>query len=259
MEIKAVTPRRAMHLLGTTCLIALCTPMLSPGQAAEGCKTEPLKTEVRLQTEYPDVLQALWDLGSRANICMAIETFDAQLAERPVKLSRGTGTAGALIRELLHGAPGYCLAAKSSVVSVGPCSRTGATWLDERIRTMSMGRSSLQSVSNGLYLQLRDQIRPMKGYGGHFPSGDLSDYVGPYHLQNTPVRQILNRLVADSKGALWLNTMPIGRAPRKPKSLPPRFWVVRQYADPMAGKMIGGDASAIRANFAASSLKKRAN
>ncbi len=76
---------------------------------------------------------------------------------------------------------------------------------------------------------LEEQIKPSKGYAGHFRVADSADLVGPFDEKERTVRELLNLVVSSSKGAAWVTTAPYDK---KTPTAPGMFWTILEYSDP---------------------------
>jgi len=57
--------------------------------------------------------------------------------------------------------------------------------------------------------------------------GDVKDLVGPFDEKDKTVRELLNLIVASSKGAAWITTTPYIQT----SSPPDAFWKILEYSD----------------------------
>jgi hypothetical protein len=245
-----------MHQNSRVLLIAALAVWAFPAAAwAGGCVANPMAVQVNVERQYPNLLRAIYDLALRSKICFAIEVLSKAIVDRPVHQTFGSGAAGAILKEWIHQLPEYCLTQRGALVSLQPCARQQRTWLDQRILSLDMKRTFVQSMSFGLYMTLRSEVVHQRAFAGSFPSGLLDDLIGPYRLRNLTVRELLDRFILDSSGSLWITTQPYLRCvPRA--VLPPgcsyspgRFWEIREYADPHAGRFVEFDERAIREQF----------
>jgi hypothetical protein len=184
--------------------------------------TAPLATaQIQGETIFKGVLA----FGVANRICLGIEIGNSSLLQSPISLDLSDITALAAVRKALDGQPGYSIVGDGLLsvrATAGP-----ATWLDVRIQLFKIPRTDVQTASNALFLSLQQQIRPREGYAGHFRMGDIKDVVGPFDEKDKTVRELLNLIVASSKGALWITTRPHLQA----SSPPDAFWRILEYSD----------------------------
>jgi len=198
-------------LLGAPALKAQCA---SP--------TAPLATT---QIQGGTLFEALLAFGVANKICLGIQFDSNDLLQSPINLQVSNVTAAAVVRNALDACPRYSIAT-DGILSVrttaGP-----ATWLDVRIHLFKIVRTDVQTASNVLSMYLQDEVKPRKGYGGHFRMGDVKDLVGPFDEKDKTVRELLNLIVASSKGAAWITTTPYIQT----SSPPDAFWKILEYSD----------------------------
>jgi hypothetical protein len=70
-------------------------------------------------------------------------------------------------------------------------------------------RGSVEEITAALYMQLRLRLNPaITGFAGHHPTGDIEDLVGPISESNRSIRYLLNTIVSESKGGVWIARIP---------------------------------------------------
>jgi hypothetical protein len=88
----------------------------------------------------------------------------------------------------------------------------------------------VQAYSLGLHMHFLQQTHRYTGaFAGHFRPGSVLDEIGPYHLVNMTVRQVLNKIVADSQGAIWIALRP--EPVFTPQSLSSPFWSIIEHGE----------------------------
>jgi hypothetical protein len=74
----------------------------------------------------------------------------------------------------------------------------------------------------GLEMRLESDLNPkITGFAGDYRSGDLYNLVGPFKEHNRTIRQLLDQIVAESKGGAWILPAEDTRA-----------WEILEYRDP---------------------------
>lgn len=187
--------------------------------------TSPTALLATAQIQGGTLFEGLLAFGVANKICLGIEFDSHDLLQSPISLQLSNITAVAAVRNALHSHPRYSTAS-TGVLSVRTTARP-ATWLDVRIHLFKILRTDVQTASNVLSMSLQDEIRPRKGYGGHFRMGDVKDLVGPFDKKDKTVRELLNLIVASSKGAVWITTRPYIQTSSPPEA----FWKILEYSD----------------------------
>lgn len=168
----------------------------------------------------------LVDFGRTHKICMGIEIDSDELLRSPVDLEVPNAKGSTVAHLVIEAHPRYSVAA-DGLILIRPRKRA-ASWLDFRIHRFNIPRTTVQDASNVLYMFLHGQIEPRGGYAGHFPVMDNTDLVGPFDEKERTVRELLNRIVTSSKGAIWVTTAPYDKTT---PSAPGRFWTILEYSD----------------------------
>lgn len=206
------------------CAVGVLSSLLGAPSLKAQCAspTAPLAT-ARIQGGT--LFEALLAFGVANKICLGIEFDSNDLLQSPISLQLSNITAVAAVRNALHSHRRYSIAT-DGLLSVRTTAGR-ATWLDVRIHLFKIVRTDVQTASNVLFMYLQDEIKPRKGYGGHFRMGDVKDLVGPFDKKDKTVRELLNLIVASSKGAVWITTKPYVQA----SSPPDAFWKILEYSD----------------------------
>ena len=93
------------------------------------------------------------------------------------------------------------------MVLITPARTVKRSWLDTRVPRFKCSRATVAAASNLLRMELQIAEKPelaKGGFAGHFRPGDLTDFVGPFDVQNATVRDLLDLIVGSSKGGIWL-------------------------------------------------------
>ncbi len=202
------------------------------------CMPAGLQAECRIERPLDQIIPAyeaelrpltvhIHNLGRLTQVCFGIEAIPPTILAPVGKLILRNVTLGQALSKLLAGLPGVRVEEAGGVVLIRPRSPQRHDWLDESIGQFQSRRDSLQTISNLLFMTLAVQADPgVPGFAGSYPPGDTTDLVGPFHEENQSLRKLLNLLLLNSKGGIWVtDAISQYRAdiPRKP------FWVFLQY------------------------------
>ena len=194
----------------------LATPMPAAGQ----CIANPLTAAPRnIDIRTGSVLEALVDFGQTNSVCFGIEVMDHRLATTGVDWHQA-----APLRDLLHSTlsnvEGYRFQARDHMVSISPARSGAPTWLDAKIPEFSATRrADVQSLNNLLFMDLALVENPRHGgFAGDYLGGDPQDQIGPLNEHDQSVRNLLDLIVASSKGGLWITVGRYGRSRPSPAS-----------------------------------------
>lgn len=205
--------------------VLLCTPA---GLQAE-CRIErPLdQTIPEYEAEPRSLTVHIHNLSRLTQVCFGVEAIAPTMIAPVEKLILRNVTLGQALSKLLAGLPGVRVEEAGGVVLIRPRTPQRHDWLDESIGKFQSRRDSLQTISNLLFMTLAVQADPgVRGFAGSYPPGDTTDLVGPFHEENQSLRKLLNLLLLNSKGGIWVtDAISQYRAdiPRQP------FWVFQQY------------------------------
>jgi hypothetical protein len=156
------------------------------------------------------LIDALLLFAQREHIPMSIEYIDEQALTENVSVhTKDTTVAGLL--SLILPPSGYTWSERYGVIDVthvgAPIGR--ANLLDHVIPTFDIPRSSLDEFSFELEMALKHDLNPEAGgFGGDYISIGPPVFVGPFHLREASVREILSRAARQEGLAAWVVTVP---------------------------------------------------
>lgn len=200
--------------------------------AGAGCRTDGLPLVVpHYRTEAASIVEALVLLGRDTHICFGFRGLDRSAFATQVHLDLTGASVEHVISTVLKGANGYSFEQSSHgiVLIKGSTLNTGGSLFDYVISTYAVPRTSLNTASNALKLQLMADLNPaIGGFAGSYAAGDVTDLIGPMEVRGQPVGEILNLIVSASKGGMWLETVPDTGADRmRPEGL----WRIIEYTE----------------------------
>lgn len=205
------------------------------------CMPAALQAECRIERPLDQIILAyeaesrsltvhIHNLGRLTQVCFGVEAIPPTMIAPVEKLNLRNVTLGQALSQLLAALPGIQVEEAGGVVLIRPGSPQQHDWLDESIGKFQSRRDSLQTISNLLFMTLLVQADPgVRGFAGSYPPGDTTDFVGPFHEENQSLRKLLNLLLLESKGGIWVTdgiSQHRADIPRKP------FWVFQQYQRP---------------------------
>ncbi len=149
-------------------------------------------------------LAALVRFGSENHISFGIESL-ASDPRPPINTIPTETTAQAAILKIIGAPQHYPLSCVNDVVLIRDDRVPTPMWLSRRIPTFRTPRVSLKLASAALGDQLGSLLNPrQQGYAGSILDSIPPNLVGPFEIKAAPVRYILCRLIAGSKGAVWV-------------------------------------------------------
>jgi hypothetical protein len=171
-------------------------------------------------------------LGEQERVPLGIEYVSREALEKPITEGFHNTTVGGILERLLGGGKGYTWRVQDGVLDVSHKSvATGkANLLNHVLPTFVIRRCLVADASNVLCMSLNSQLHPeVTGYAGDYNPGNPQDLIGPLEMQNTPVRQILNRLVSANNRAAWVIRVQPGCLGQLP---PGGLWKIIEYENP---------------------------
>lgn len=199
--------------------------------AAAGCRTsQPLEYVVPNFQAHTTIVQAIYQLGRETGICFGIRPVDRSIFEKTITISVSEVSAASLLNQILGEVEGYYWTQHpSGIVNIGLRNvNSSASVFSYKIPRFTTPRTSVQSASNVLRMEvLRIQNPQIRTFMGAYFTGDREDIIGPLDLKNQEAWQVLNTIVALSKGSLWIATRPESLA-----NSPEDLWAVIEYSLP---------------------------
>lgn len=219
--------RRARGLWVWSVTVVLLITVTGPG--AEHPPGSPLLRPIEhFEIADEGLLGALLRLGREYHLCFGIEFPGADLVPRSrVKADRAT--AEEVMRRILGSTTEYNVSASDGVILIRKKGVKPPAWLDHRLPQFEIPRMSLMWAQTRLWMELERQLNPSDGgFAGNGPPGDPADLVGPFHEREKTVRQLLNEIVGESKGAMWFVTTGDVRL-SLPAGASNRFWTFVEF------------------------------
>jgi hypothetical protein len=161
------------------------------------------------------LVHSLLDLGRRSKVCFGLRALDSLAFTRVLHISATDAPVKEIIASMLTALPGYSLEESSShVIVLGRLHSVPAHSLYDRVLpTFRSSRAPLNTVSYALKMQLAIEVNPsIQGFAGTYNPGDSNDLVGPIEKNGKRVWELLNEIVGQSTGAMWITSMPESKA-----------------------------------------------
>lgn len=157
------------------------------------------------------LVDALLEIAQREHIPMGIEYIDVQALAATVSVHAKETTLAGVLSLVLPRSSGYVWSERFGVIDIthvgAPIGR--ANLLDHVIPTFDIPRSSLDEFSFELEMALKRDLNPEAGgFGGDYISMGPPAFVGPFHLREASVREILSRAARQEGAAAWVVTVP---------------------------------------------------
>ena len=173
------------------------------------CHTSPdLSASVAaFRVQQASRIEALLRFGDENGLCFGIEEVDAALLTELADFDIKNSTVQATIKSILGPEHPITTEKHYGVIEVRPMSRRAKSRnvLDFVIPKCEANRGELQLVSWLLRIHLASELNPqIKGFGGDARAGDTGDEVGPFSERNMPIRYLLDKIVAQSRGGSWI-------------------------------------------------------
>ena len=152
-------------------------------------------------------LDALLRFGAEHHLCFGIEYVDQDLLTRPADFQLRNTTVKAAVLRILDSSPALTIEQHFGVIEIRRrmADPPETSVFDHVIPKWEAPRGFVQLVSWLLYVQLSTDLNPdAKGFAVHARAGDPRDEVGPFTESNLPVRYLLDKIVAQSKGGAWI-------------------------------------------------------
>ncbi|MGB9245153.1 MAG: hypothetical protein WCC03_17520 [Candidatus Acidiferrales bacterium] len=120
-------------------------------------------------------------------------------------------TLAGVLSLVLPRSSGYVWSERFGVIDIthvgAPIGR--ANLLDHVIATFDIPRSSLDEFNSELEMALKRDLNPeASGFGGDYISLGPPVFVGPFHIRDASVREILSRAARQEGAAAWVVTVP---------------------------------------------------
>jgi hypothetical protein len=189
--------------------LLLCLWFCLSASAKASCDTSvDLSTSItEFDARQVPPIGALLKLGESRNLCFGIEYVDGALLTKPADFHLQNTTLRGAIEAILRSAGPFAIEQHYGVIEVIPRvpEPKSGNIFNFVIHKWEARRAPVQLVSMTLYWQLRTELNPqITGYADHSFAGNVRDEVRPFNESNLPVKYLLDKIVAQSKGAAWI-------------------------------------------------------
>ena len=196
----------------------------------------PLSASVaEFHTRQASRIEALIIFGEQHDLCFGIEQVDTALL---TKLSdfdiESTSLVGA-IRSILGSDHPATIEEHFGVIEIIPIPRKpkNENVFDLVMPRWQAQRGNLQLVSWLLHIQLVQDLNPqIQGFGGSTGVGNTEYEIGPFNERRLPVRYLLDKIVAQSRGAVWIAQIPWNELGNFNLLENHRAWAILEYGGP---------------------------
>lgn len=234
MAIDMKSTGRSLFILAV--LVLTCCSNLRAQQS--GCDASPNMSAriTEFEAQHVSPVEALLRFGAEHRICFGIKYVDVNLLTRPVDVRlRGVTVGDAVLRILNTGLP-LRLEQHYGVVEIGLEKRASekSDIFNYVLPRWEANRGNIQLVSWLLHIQLVTDLSPdTEGFNLHTAVQDPHDDVGPFNEQNMSISSLLDKIVAQSKGAAWVAQVQWGQQGNfSLVTKQRRAWRVVEYGDP---------------------------
>jgi hypothetical protein len=184
--------------------LAACAWIESAGQMIGGIA---LKQKVHsFSVKHVSRLDAGMLLAKQLHQPLGIEYAGPEMFEQ-IDVDTKTTTVDGVINEIFPPALGFEIRVEDGVMVINSrqTPESSMKLLDTVLPTFAIPKASVPYAEARLRNQLFDEIHPGDRQGhGTSVSGDQSETIGPFTLNNVTIRQILNRIVRDRGQAAWI-------------------------------------------------------
>ncbi len=180
-------------------------------------------------------IEALLMLGEQYNLCLGIEYVDRNLLTDLVDIHVKSGTAATAIDSILSPTRGLTIERRNGAIEIRQ--RVSA----DKVRNIfgyvipkwESSRGPIQVVSLLLHWALVSELNhQLSGFGGHTGGGNPQDLVGPFNENDQSVRDLLDKVVAQSKGAAWISEVSGDQVTDLGLPEKRRIWMIVEYGGP---------------------------
>lgn len=222
------------------CVLWLVYLLLGHAMPARAtCNTSPdlSATIAEFRTSQTSRVEALIRLGEKHNLCFGIEYVDRALLTEPADFQLQNSTVQSTVESIFG--PEYPIRIEQHYGVIEITRKTRGTKakniFDFVIPKWESTRGMVQMVSWLLHIQLVTDLNPqIRGFGAHGRAGDMEDEVGPFNEHNQPVKYLLDKIVAQSKGAVWIAQIPWQQIGNLRLLENRRVWTIVEYGGPSA-------------------------
>jgi hypothetical protein len=226
---------KAKHALP---LVFLALGLIAPDLVQARCTASPNLSAPVLEFEARQVspVEALLKFGEKYDLCFGIEYVDRSLLTKQSNFSVQKTTIKGAIEAILGSDPSLRIEPHYGVIEISPrVPANKKSVFDIVISKWVAQRGPLQLVSWLLHTQLVENLNPqIRGFAGRSAAGDLQDEVGPFSEVKQPLRYLLDKIIAQSKGATWIAQIPPNAAGAPVLLEGRRAWTIVEYQGPSA-------------------------
>jgi hypothetical protein len=221
---------------GTLRFVILGLGLIAPSAVHAGCgASRNLSASVlKFEARQASTIEALIKFGEQNDLCFGIEYVDRSVLTKKLDFNIQNTTVRGAIETILGSRP-LSIEPHFGVIEISQRRPKKKGLFDIVISKWVAQRGPLQMASWLLHVRLAQDLNPqIKGFAGDAAAGNAQDEVGPFSEVNQPLRYLLDKIVAQSKGASWIAQIPpsAAEAPVLPEDR--RAWTIVEYQGPSA-------------------------
>src|SRR5260370_444239 len=224
-----------MRILKASIFLASCFFIRADLLHAECSASRGLQSQVAsFSVDHVSIVEAVLTLGQQQQVCFGIEYVDRHSLIDPITVAVKNVTIEAALLEILSHGTGYYFKEADGVILLANTDEPHGdqNLFDHVVPQFVCPRATVQEVSNSLWMRIRLDLDPtIKGFAGKFRTGDREDIIGPIQQRDSTVRQILNVIVEQSKGASWVAVVGSESLATIPGS---GLWQILEYDRPIS-------------------------
>ena len=220
------------------CFVFLGLGLIAPGPVYAGCSaSRDLSARVlNFEARQTSAIEALIRFGEKYDLCFGIEYIDKSVLTKKSDFNIQNTTVKGAIETILGSRSSFRIERRYGVVEISPILLANQKSLFDVVISKWMAqRGPLQMVSWLLHIRLAQDLNPqIRGFAGDAAAGNVQDEVGPFTEVNQPLRYLLDKIVAQSKGASWIAQIPPSAAGAPVFLEGRRAWTIVEYQGPTA-------------------------
>lgn len=201
-------------------------------ESHDSCSKHSLDTKVSgVFVSNQPLVPGVLDLGQISHVCFGLRMLDASAFTQVLHINVKDASVRQILDAMTSKLTDYEFRESSSGVTlVGKLSSiVPSPLLNQVVPTFETQRAPLNAISNALQMQFAVTVDPtITGFAGSYSSGDTTDQVGPFRESGKTVWELLNDIVGQSKGAMWITSVRESRRPDA--SIHP--WKIIEYTMP---------------------------
>lgn len=197
-------------------------------------------------------IAAVLKLGEQEHICFGIEYADARSLLDPISISSSNTDVQQILHKIFAGEAGYEFTEEDkSVLIARSLPSEVPNFFTRLVSRFVVPRATVQEISNALWMHVQVEANPeIRGFAGHFPTGDLRDVIEGFDEQNVSLRQLLFSIIVRSRGASWIATINPTHVKKLPTGCP---WRILEYSqDSQDSGILSAIAESLEKNNASS-------